>query len=115
MSAPIKARLFASRVIAQQPDQAGGVPPPATSGLDTRIKLIDQRRNRQSRSVDARLRDADPKVLAHPVDREAEVELVGGHRLAAVVHLPGLSRALADDFQDSFDIQPRAHSKVDAF
>ena len=46
------------------------------------------------------------KVLAHPVDGEAEIELVGDHRLAAVVHLPRLRRALADDVEHREDVEP---------
>ena len=86
----------AHRGFAQQADQARRVPATAALRAAPGVELVDERRHRQRRAVGARFRDADAQVLAHPVDGEAEIELVGDHRLAAVLHLPRLRRALAD-------------------
>ena len=40
------------------------------------------------RAVPRRLFAADPQILAHPVDGEAEIEFVPNHRVAAIDHLP---------------------------
>src|SRR5437868_5181521 len=62
-------------------------------------------RDRQLRAVAARLREADAEILAHPVHREAEVELARVHRLAAVLHLPRLRGALRDHVEDLLDVE----------
>ena len=90
------------------------IPASAAARLDARVELIDQRGHRQRGTVAARLGDRHGEVLAHPVDGEAEVELVRRHRLAAIVHLPGLRRALADHVEDLLDVEPGAHGEVDA-
>ena len=86
-------------------------PPPRA--WTRRVELVDQRGDRQRGAVGARLGEADREVLAHPVDREAEVELVGDHRLAAVLHLPRLRRALADHVEHALDVEPGALREVD--
>jgi hypothetical protein len=93
-------------------DQARGVEP-AALGLQVRVELIDQRGDGQPGAVAPGLVEHQAEVLAHPVDREAEVELVGHHGLAAVVELPALRRALADDVQHQRHVQPRALTEGD--
>src|SRR5205823_4262796 len=75
--------------LAQVLDQAGGVPAAAAGLLDEAVELVDERRHRQRRAVAAGLVEAHREVLAHPVDREAEIEAALGHGLPAVLHLPG--------------------------
>ena len=59
-------------------DQARRVPAVAAHRLDLGIELIDQRRHRQMGTVVLRLVEANAQILAHPVDREAEIELALG-------------------------------------
>ena len=94
-------------------DQAGGVPAVAAQGLHVTIELIHQCRDGQGDAAAARLIQAQAQVLAHPVHRKAEVELPVGHGLAAVVHLPGLRRALADDIQHLPHVQTGHFTEVD--
>src|SRR5205823_4299184 len=49
------------------------------------------------------------------VDREAEIELVGDHRLAAIFHLPRLRSAFADDVEHAKRIQSGALCEVQPF
>src|SRR5438132_582819 len=110
---PARSRLV-SRCVAQQANQARRIPAAAAARLNARIELIDERAHRQCGAVDAGLGEADREILAHPVDRETEIELVGRHRLAAVVHLPRLRGALADDVEDALDVETCAGSEVEA-
>src|SRR3984885_5374738 len=90
----------------QQRDQARRIPALAAHFLHLRIELVDQRRDRQMRAVPPRFVEADVEVLAHPIDGEAEIELAGDHGLVAVLHLPGLRRALGDGGDQLFDVEP---------
>jgi hypothetical protein len=83
--------------------------------LHVGIELVDQRRHRHARAVALGLVEHQPQVLAHPVDREAVVELAGDHGLAAVFHLPALGRALADDAQHGFHVEPGALAEGNGF
>src|ERR1700746_2098384 len=78
----------------QSANQRRGVPTSAAHRLKVGIKLVDQGCHRQRATVAARLVQAKPQVLAHPVDREAEIEPVLHHRAAAVFHLPALRGTL---------------------
>ena len=80
----------------------------------SRVELVDQRGDRQVRAVSSRLGEADRQVLAHPVDREAEVVLAGHHGLVAVLHLPGLRRALGDGGDQRLDVEAGLLGEVDA-
>ena len=94
--------LFASTI--EPRDQARRIVTRSAHLLDVGVELIDQRGQRQRRTVAARLLEADRKILAHPVDREAEVELVRQHRLVAVLHLPGAGGALGNHIEHGLDI-----------
>src|ERR1700683_2695055 len=83
---PISSRRTKRRQVLlplQQRDQARRIPALAAHLLYFRIELIDQRRGRQMSAVAPRFGQADAEVLAHPVHREAEIELAGGHGLVA--------------------------------
>src|SRR5437870_12744607 len=58
---------------------------------------------------------ADTQILSHPVHSEAEVELVLDHGLAAVLHLPGLRRALRDHVEHEFRVQAGLDGEVETF
>jgi citrate lyase gamma subunit len=104
----------AQQIVGKVPDQAGGVPARAAQGLDLGVELVDQRRHRHLCPIAAGLVEHQAEVLAHPVDRKAEVELVLDHGLAAVVHLPALRCALADDVEHQRHVQPRRWPKASA-
>ena len=74
-------------------------------GLDVGVKLIDQRCHWQPGTIAPRFVQHQPQVLAHPVDRETEVELAVDHARAAVVHLPALRGALADHTQHRLHVE----------
>ena len=67
------------------------------------------------RAVASRFVEADGEVLAHPVDREAEIEFAGDHGLVAVLHLPGLRGALGDGGDELFDVEPGFLREMQAF
>src|SRR5215470_16556506 len=69
-------------------NQARRIPAPATHFLHFGIELVDQRSDRQMCAVPACLSETDVKILAHPVDGKAEIELSRRHGLVAVLHLP---------------------------
>src|SRR5690242_10081214 len=77
-------------------DQAGRVPAPAAHLLHLGVIGVDECGDVHFRPVALGLVHDDGEVLAHPVHREAEIELALVHGLPAVVHLPGLGRTLAD-------------------
>ena len=58
------------------------------------------------------LRETDVEILAHPVDRESELELVVGHRRPAVLHLPGLRGAFRDDVEHELGVEPGALREI---
>jgi osmotically-inducible protein OsmY len=60
---------------AQPLDQARGVPAAAAQRLHVGVELVDQRRHRQPAPLRCASSRHSAEVLAHPVDREAEVEL----------------------------------------
>src|SRR2546430_14927711 len=81
-----------------------------------RPELVDERSERQSRAGFARLIEADAHVLPHPLGGEAEalgLQLV--HLLPAVLHLPGLRRALGDDANHLLDLELVALRERDRF
>ena len=82
-------------------------------GLQVGVELVDQRRHRQPGAVAPRFLEGDAEVLAHPVDGEAEVELALDHGRAAVVHLPALRRALADDLEHRLHVEAGALAEGD--
>src|SRR3546814_6525178 len=88
--------LFRSGLLVVQPfDQAGSIPAIAAHLLDVGIELIDQGGDRHARAIAPRFGQHQTQVLAHPVHREAKVELIVDHGGAAVFHLPALGRTLA--------------------
>src|SRR3954471_7882484 len=98
---PSTSRARGSLLLVLQPcRQAGGVPAAPAHLLDVSVELVDQGGERQSGAFGPGLVEHQAEVLAHPVDREAEVELALDHGRPAVVHLPGLGGALADRFID---------------
>ncbi|MPL79213.1 hypothetical protein SDC9_25088 [bioreactor metagenome] len=103
---PAGPRGAASAQLAQPRDQARGVPAGAAHGLHLLVELVDQRRDRQARPGLVGGGEADPQILAHPVDGKAEVEFARLHRLSAVRHLPAARRALADRLDHIRDRQP---------
>ena len=96
-------------------EQARRIPALATETLHLGIELVDQRRHRQVGAVLARFAEGDRQVLAHPVDREAEVVFGGVHGLVAVLHLPGLRRAFGDDRDHRLDVEAGLLAEVDRF
>src|SRR3546814_8727520 len=84
------------RSFRQPRHERAGVPSPATGLLHIGVELVDEACDRQRRAVDARFVDREAEVLAHPVDREAEIELVLRHRAPAVEHLPARRGAARD-------------------
>src|SRR3954468_23990893 len=94
-------------VLEQELDQAGcAVPALAAARLEARVELVDERSERQCGAAFPRLVEADAHVLPHPLGGEAEalgLQLV--HLLPAILHLPGLRRALGDDADDFLDVE----------
>src|ERR1019366_10175279 len=66
--------------------QAGGVPAPPAHGLQFGVELVDQGGALQPGAIGAGLVEHQAQVLAHPVDREAKIELARHYGLPAVVH-----------------------------
>ena len=54
---------------------------------------------------------ADRQVFSHPVDREAEIELAGQHRLVAVLHLPALCCPFRNHVDDGRSVETGALRK----
>src|SRR6266513_1518660 len=99
----------------QPPDQAGGIPAPAAHLRYLVVETGDRLGDRES-SADLPCRlGADAQILSHPVHREAEVELVLDHGLAAVLHLPGLRRAFRDHVEHELRIKPGFHREIETF
>src|SRR5262245_2021688 len=107
-----RGRRPAARSPLQPGDQARRIPAAAAHLLYLGIELIDQRAHRQARAVLARLAQANGEILAHPVDRKAEIELPRRHGLVAVFHLPGLRRPLGDGLDHRIDIEPRLFGEM---
>ncbi len=61
--------------------QARRIPALAAALLNLGIELIHQSGDRQACAIALRLSQADPEILAHPIDGEAEVELALDHRV----------------------------------
>ncbi|SCM75489.1 hypothetical protein KL86PLE_20157 [uncultured Pleomorphomonas sp.] len=101
------------RSLLQAGDQARRVPPVAAGGLDVGIELIDEGGQRQTSAAPPRLVENDAEILAHPVDRETEVELAGRHGLPAILHLPALGGPLGDGGDGLFDVEARRLGEVD--
>ena len=79
----------------QQGDQARCIPAAAAAFLHALVELIDERGHRQ-RVIAPRFGEAGRQILAHPIHREAEIELAVEHGLIAVLELPALRCALRD-------------------
>ena len=67
------------------------------------------------RAVSSCFRKADGEVLAHPVDRETEIEFAGGHGLVAVLHLPGLRGTLGNGGNEFLDVEVGLLREVQRF
>src|SRR6267378_5332387 len=90
---------------AQPPDQTGGIPA-AAAHLRYLVVEAGDRLGYGELSADLPCRlGADAQILSHPVHREAKIELVLDHGLAAVLHLPGLRSALGDNVEHEFRVQ----------
>src|SRR5262249_57607898 len=96
-------------------DEARRIPASTAHLLHFRVELIDQRADRQSGAVLARFAQANGEILAHPVDCETKIELARRHGLVAVLHLPGLRRALGDGLDHRLDVNPRLFGQINAF
>src|SRR3546814_10288449 len=92
-------------------DQHARIAPSVPHRLQIGIELIDQRRDRQHRAVGARFLEREAQVLAHPVDREAEVELALRHRAPAVDHLPARRGAARYRLEHLVGVEPRYRSE----
>ena len=99
----------------QARDEARRIPARAAHRLNLGVELINQGRDGKGCAIAARFLQADREILAHPIHRETEVEFPRAHGFVAVVHLPGLRRALADDFDGGARIEPRALGEMKAF
>ncbi len=99
----------------QARNEARRIPARAAHRLNLGVELIDQGRDGQGCAIAARFFQAEGEILAHPIHRETEVEFSCAHGFVAVVHLPGLRRALADDFDGGARIEPRALGEMKAF
>jgi catechol 2,3-dioxygenase-like lactoylglutathione lyase family enzyme len=99
-------------VFAQQVHEAAGVPAPTTPGDDLRVELVDESGQRQPGTVAIGFGQTDRQVLAHPLDRETEVELAPSHGARPVVHLPTLRSTLADHVHDLIDVEARLLGEV---
>src|SRR5690606_40685493 len=108
--------LSAPMLSALETSQEGRrIPAAAAYLLHFLVELIDQRGDRQPRSVAVGLVEADAEVLAHPVDGEAEIVLACDHRLVPVLHLPGAGRALGDDLDHLFEVEPGLAAEMQTF
>ncbi len=65
------------------------------------------------RAIPAGFVHADRQILAHPVHREAEIELALRHGLPAVFHLPGLGSTLRKRLHHGRDVEPGHLREVD--
>src|SRR3546814_19017331 len=72
----------------QTPDQRRGVLPFAAQRNGVGIELIDQRSDRKACAIRFRFFQRQAKILPHPFDSKAEIELAVRHGERAVVHLP---------------------------
>src|SRR5665213_2284244 len=100
-----KASGVISRSALQARQQARCIPTLAAHLLYFSVELIDQSGHRQVRAVAPCFREADRKILAHPLDRKTEIEFAVVHGLVAVLHLPGLRRALGDGVDHRLDVE----------
>ncbi|MPM46955.1 hypothetical protein SDC9_93662 [bioreactor metagenome] len=101
--------------LAQACDQARRVESIATRLLHIAIELVHQRRHRHARAVALGFVQHQAQILAHPVHREAEIELALDHGLATVFHLPALGGALADHVQHREHVQIGLLAERDGF
>src|SRR5690606_32378384 len=77
--------LLRSGAVARvEPDHRRRVEPVVAPALQLLVPALDLRGERHVRPDGGGLLQAEQEILAHPVDREAEVELVAHHRVAAV-------------------------------
>ena len=67
------------------------------------------------RAVPSRLIKANAQILAHPVDGKAEIEFSRRHGLVAVLHLPGLRRALGNGRDQLLDVEAGLLREMQSF
>ena len=79
------------------------------------VKLVDQRGDRQARTVALGLVKHQPQVLAHPVHRKTKLKFVGHHGFAPVVELPALCGTLANHVEHLVHVQPGVLAKGNGF
>ena len=83
--------------------------------LHVGIKLVDQGGHGQACAIALGFVHDQAQIFAHPVHGKAEVELVVDHGFAAVVHLPALGGAFADDVEHLVHVEPGFLAKGDGF
>ena len=88
---------------------------PAAHRLDIAVELVDQRRRRQADAEPFRFVEHQPQILAHPVDREAEIEAALAHCFPPVLERPGLRRTLRDRFHHDGEIEAGVPRELDSF
>src|SRR5579883_2473369 len=98
----------------QPRQEARRIPPLAAELFDLGIELVDQRGDGEGGAVAAGFGDADREVLAHPFHGEAEIVLALVHGLVAVLHLPGLCRALGDGLDHGGDVEAALLGEMNA-
>lgn len=94
--------------------QGRRIPAIAAERLDVAVELVDEGGHRKLGAVVPGLGEDDIQILAHPVDREAEVILAFVHGLVAIFHLPGTSRSLGDDLDHLLDVEPCFLAEMDS-
>src|ERR1700722_15775443 len=95
--------------------QARCVPPLATQFLDLGIERVDQGCDWKAGAVSPCFGQTDRQILAHPFDREAEIEFGLVHGLVGVLHRPGLGGALRNGVDDGLDVEPLFFREMDSF
>ena len=109
---------FSGKESAHRPkafDQRGRIPATAAQLLHIFVELIHKGSQRQACFNIIRSIQADPKIFAHPVDRESVVKMIVQHGLVAVRHLPTARSALTDDLDNRAPIEARLLRKMQRF
>src|SRR5262245_35153639 len=68
-------------------DQARRVPAPAAHRLNVGVEIVNHGDEVELDAVAFRLLEHERQILAHPIDREAEVETALDHGFPSVFHL----------------------------
>jgi hypothetical protein len=103
------------RSFAEQLDDGGGVETAGAALLQLGVEPLGCRGGRQFGADAGGLVEADAKVLAHPVDGEAEVELVAHHRVPAVLEVPRVRGTLRHSVEDAVHVETRLEAEGQGF